>query len=482
MNAMLNPPQTEPVIPQEFLDTLERQRAAHIANPMPDYASRRADLETLARMLKDNQEAIVAAIKADYGSRSTFEILFAELFVVLDTIRSHIKHLRRWMRPQRRKTDVTLYFSSRNRVIPQPLGVVGVIVPWNFPVNLTFSPLAAIFAAGNRAMVKMSENSQNLARLLTELTPGYFPPEKLQIFEDGNGRGPAFSSLPFDHLIFTGSGQTGRAVMANAAKNLTPVTLELGGKSPAIVAPDYPLTKAAERILWVKAFNAGQVCVNVDYAFLPAGSEEAFEREALRLIAQRYPDINHPDYTSIIDERSYKRLQAMLDDARARGGRVVNLFPGQTADASLRKFPITLVFNVSDDMLIMQREIFGPILPVKVYQNPEEVVGYINAHDRPLSVCPFTHNRKLQNYYINHTMSGGMSINNAMIHAAQHDIPFGGVGHSGMGHYHGREGFLNFSKLRPVFYQGWFSSLGLMLPPYDKGPNTLMRLLIRLKG
>ena len=350
---------------------------------------------------------------------------------------------------------------------------------------LSFAPLAAIFAAGNRAMLKMSENSNHLARLLIAITPKYFPPEKLQFFEDGGGLGPAFSSLPFDHLFFTGSGQTGKAVMANAARNLTPVTLELGGKSPAVVAPDFPMALAADRIMWSKAFNAGQICTNVDYTFIPAGTEADFEREAQRVIAERYPDINHPDYTSVIDQRSYDRLQATLDDAIAKGARVVNLFPGQTPNKELRKFPLHLVFNVSDDMDIMQREIFGPLLPVKTYASKEEVASYVNQRDRPLALYPFTKDRKLQDYYVTHIMSGGVSINTALLHVAQHDIPFGGVGGSGMGHYHGYEGFLTFSKLRPVYRQGFFAATKMMLPPYDKGPmkpNMLIDLIIKLKG
>jgi len=470
-------------IPIEFSDCFRLQRAAFLADPVPSYASRRADLDTLARLLKENKDALISAINLDYGNRSAFETLFGEFFVVLQEINDNLKHLKKWMKPQKRKIDILLYPTSRVAVIPQPLGVIGVIVPWNFPLNLSFTPLAAIFAAGNRAMIKMSENSANLARLLIKITPTYFPPEKLSFFDDGGGRGPAFSSLPFDHLFFTGSGQTGRAVMANAARNLTPVTLELGGKSPAVVGPDFSIATAADRIMWVKAFNAGQICTNVDYVYLPQGSEELFTAEAKRLIHERYPDINHPDYTSIIDERSYRRLQATLDDAVAKGAHVVNLCEGNTPDVSKRKFPLTLVFNVSDDMEIMQREIFGPLLPVKTYQNEHEVVDYINSHDRPLAFYPFTDDRALQNFYITHIMSGGVSVNTALLHVAQHDIPFGGVGASGMGHYHGYEGFVTFSKMRPVFYQGKFSAIRLlMLPPYEKKANKIINLLIRLFG
>ena len=251
---------------------------------------------------------------------------------MIDSAHDAAKRLKTWMRPQRRSVDLLAYAGASNQLIPQPLGVVGVIVPWNYPLMLSFGPLVSIFAAGNRAMVKMSENSRHLAELLIGLSPRYFAVEKLAFFADGGGRGPAFSSLPFDHLIFTGSSATGRAVMANAARNLTPVTLELGGKSPAIVAPDFPIKTAAERILWAKTLNAGQTCLAVDYVFLPRGKEGEFVDCCKRLFAKRFPDINGPDFTSIIDQRSFDRLTATLEDARAKGATLVNLAEGQTAD------------------------------------------------------------------------------------------------------------------------------------------------------
>jgi coniferyl-aldehyde dehydrogenase len=481
MNAPISTPEGI-LIPEEFQSCFDRQRAAYLVAPEPSYDQRRVDLAALARLLKDNRDELVAAINSDYGVRSEFETLFAEYFVVLETIADAGKHLKKWMRPQRRHIDFMTYPGAKNRVIPQPLGVVGVIVPWNFPLNLSFAPLAAIIAAGNRAMVKMSENSKNLAAVLVRVTPNYFPPEKLAFFEDGGGRGPAFSSLPFDHLLFTGSGTTGRSVMANAAKNLTPVTLELGGKAPAIVAPDFPVKTAAERILWVKMFNAGQICTNVDYMFLPQGKEDEFVGHCKRLFAERFPDINGNDYTSIIDDRSIARLQATLDDARAKGATLINLAEGQNPDAKLRKFPPHIVLNATEDMVVLQREIFGPILPVKAYSNRQEVADYINAHDRPLAIYPFTHDAELRDFYISRVMSGGVSVNEALLHVGQHDLPFGGVGASGMGHYHAREGFNTFSKLRPVFYQGPFSAIQMLFqPPYAKRPLKILKAMIKLK-
>lgn len=466
-----------------FDECLAMQRAACLADPNPTYEQRVADLKSLGRMLKDNQQAFVDAINCDYTNRSSFETLFAEFFIVLDGIRDTIKHLRRWMKPERRKVDWMMFPLAKNRLVHQPLGVIGVIVPWNFPLFLSIGPLTGIFAAGNRAMVKMSENSVNLARLLIELCPKYFSPDKLMFFEDGGGRGPVFGSLAFDHLLFTGSAQTGRAVMAAAARNLTPVTLELGGKSPAVVGADMPMKTAAERVLWVKMFNAGQVCVNIDYLFLPQGRVAEFVEHARRILPLRYPDMNGADFTSIVDDRSYQRLLDALDDARARGATLINLLPDQKPDLSQRKFPPHLVLDVSDDMVVMQREIFGPILPIKTYRDPLEVVRYINAHPRPLALYPFTNDRALQRQLIDRVMSGGVSVNEAMMHGGQHDMPFGGIGASGMGHYHAHEGFLTFSKSRPVFYQGPFSAIQMVFqPPYGRRAERIMNWLIKLRG
>lgn len=465
-----------------FAACLQQQRLAYHADPVPTLAHRLETLDALKALIRDNETALVDAVNADYGSRCRFETRFSEILMVLEDIARTKKQLKKWLKPQRRHIDRLLFPTSSCTVMPQPLGVVGVIVPWNFPIMLSLAPLVAIFAAGNRAMVKMSENSDQLARLLIKLTPQYFPADKLQFFADDAGSGPAFSAQPFDHLFFTGSAQTGRAVMASAAKNLTPVTLELGGKSPAVVAPDFALDKAADRILWAKAFNAGQICTNVDYLFLPAGTEQQFTELALKLIAQRYPDINSNDYTAIIDQRAYQRLQTMLDDAIAKGATAVNLMPDQTAEAGLRKFPLTLLFNVSDDMQVMQREIFGPLLPIKTYSDASEVIAYINSKPRPLAFYPFSHDKALQQRYLAEVMSGGVTINHAILHVGQHDLPFGGIGDSGMGHYHGYEGFITFSKLRPVFKQGAYNSVSMLLPPYGKLAEKMTDWLIKLKG
>jgi len=466
----------------ELRACLERQRRAFRADPNPGLEQREADLLALKRLLSENRDAIAEAISKDYGNRSRHETMLAEIIMVLDGVKFVLKHLKRWLKTQKREIDFSLYPGARNRVIPQPLGVVGVIVPWNFPVQLAFTPLTYIFAAGNRAMVKMSENSVELSRLLQRLAPGYLPPDKLCFFEETGNVGIQFSRLPFDHLLFTGSGATGRAVMASAAENLTPVTLELGGKSPAVIAADYPLEKAVERIMFAKLFNAGQICVNVDYLFVPADRVDAFVDLARKWVARHCPDIDSRDYTSIIDRKSYDRIMAGLEDAARRGGTLVNLAADQQASAGQRKIPPYLVLNVSEDMALMQREIFGPVMPVIPYRDKAEVSGHINGHERPLAFYAFTNDRALQDYYLDHVMSGGVCFNDALLHTSQHDLPFGGVGASGMGQYHAHEGFLTFSKLRPVFYQAPFSSLKYLAPPYGKLVDRLLNLLLRFKS
>ena len=364
-------------------------------------------------------------------------------------------------------------------MVPQPLGVIGVIVPWNFPLNLSFVPLTAILASGNRAMVKMSENSRHLARLLIERIPGYFPPEKLQFFDETGGVGVAFSQLPFDHLLFTGSGQTGRAVMAAAAKNLCPVTLELGGKAPAVVCDDFDIRTAAERIAYVKCLNAGQICTSVDHVYVPRSKLEAFVDAARAIVPKRFASLTSPDYTSVIDERSFDRLISALDEAHRGGARLVQLLPGPAHDRATRRIAPVIVLDAPADCELMRREIFGPILPVIGYESVAEVVQRINDGPRPLAFYPFSHDASLLQHLLEHVMSGGVSINDALFHVGQHDLPFGGVGESGMGHYHGREGFETFSKLRPVFHQSRWSTLSLLAPPYGRFADRVIAFLSR---
>lgn len=455
------------------------QRAAYHAHPVPSLAQRKADLQQLARFVRDHEAAIVQAISDDYGYRSAHETRLTEVAPVLSAIRHTLKHLRQWMKPQRRGIDRLAYGLASNQALPQPLGVVGVIVPWNFPLNLSFEPLSAIFAAGNRAMVKLSENSRHLAALLIQRLPAYFPADKLQVFDETGGVGVAFSTLKFDHLLFTGSGATGRAVMAAAAQNLCPVTLELGGKAPAVVCDDFDLKRAVERIMFVKCLNAGQICTSVDHAYVPRQHVAEFVALARAIVPQRYAGLDSPDYSSIIDRRAYQRLVGALEEARDRGAEVIPLLPGPALDDGRHRIAPHLVLNAPDDCALMRREIFGPILPLVAYDNLDEVITRINAGPRPLALYPFSDDSATQQRLLDHVMSGGVSINDALLHVGQDDLPFGGVGDSGMGHYHGYEGFLTFSKLRPVFRQSRWSTLTLLMPPYGKLADRVLAFLTR---
>jgi coniferyl-aldehyde dehydrogenase len=436
-------------------------------------------LGKLESILIDNQEAIAAAISRDFGNRSVHETKILEIFPTVDGLRHARRHLKRWMKPQRR--HVALHFKgAHNRVIPQPKGVVGIIAPWNYPLFLVLSPLTSALAAGNRCMIKMAANSQRLCRLLKDLFHDAISDEVVAILP--GVAASDFTPLPFDHLIYTGSPASGRMVMKTASENLTPVTLELGGKSPTIVCDDFNSQTAAERILQAKFMNAGQTCVAPDYLFLPANQVAAFIDEARRVLPNRYPRLDTADFTTIIDAKSYQRLTALLEDARSRGADIINLLPDAAPDETARRIPPTLVRNVDENMALMQEEIFGPILPIKTYRHLNEVVDYINARPRPLALYLFTNDRQQQERIVNQTMSGGVSINDCAMHVAQHDMPFGGVGNSGMGQYHGKEGFMEFSKLRPVFRQAK-RPLGaaFLSPPYGKMFDQVYKLLIKLR-
>ena len=452
------------------------QREAHLRHPYPSLEERRERLRAVERVLLENRDAIAAAIHRDFGHRSTEESLMLELFSCVDGIRHALRKLPRWMRPQRRSVSL-LFATGRNRVIPQPKGVVGIVSPWNYPLFLTVSPLTSALAAGNRVMIKMASASQTLCRLLHEKLGAALPEEVVAILP--GVRAEDFSTLPYDHLVFTGSADAGRTVMRAAAENLTPVTLELGGKSPTIVCDDFDVDEAAARILYAKFVNAGQTCLAPDYLFLPEGARERFVAAARRILPERYPDPKGSSYTSVIDARSYRRLRETLADAEAKGAVAVPLVPGAAFDDELRKFPPHLVLDVTDDMTLMREEIFGPLLPIKTYRDLDEVVAYVNAKDRPLGFYLFTNDRAREEKLLYSTISGGVTINHCMLHVAQHDLPFGGVGASGMGHYHGWEGFAELSKLRPVFTSPRLSLLHLFYPPYTRRHRRMIDWLLR---
>lgn len=454
-----------------------RQRAAYRRQPYPSIEERKANLDGLERILLDNIDAIAAAIQRDFGHRSAVESKMLEIYGCISGLRYTRRKLKTWMKPQRRHVAAT-FFSGRNRVIPQPKGVVGIVSPWNYPLFLTVSPLTSVLAAGNRAMIKMASNSRNLAVLLAEKFAEQFDEETIALLPGVPAR--EFSTLPFDHIIFTGSADAGRTVMASAAENLTPVTLELGGKSPTIICEDYDVEEAAKHLLYGKLINAGQTCLAPDYLFVPRARRDQFVAAAQRIVAGRYPDTNDSSYTSVIDEKSYRRLIRTLEDARARGAAIVPLVAGAAPDDRMRKLPPHLVLDPPDDATIMQEEIFGPLLPVKTYQSLDEVIDFINDRDRPLGLYFFTNDPAIEERLLYGTISGGVTINNCILHVAQHDMPFGGIGASGMGQYHGHEGFLEFSKLRPVFTAPRLPGLDKLYPPYGKRHDTVLRWLIRL--
>jgi len=460
-------------------EIFDRQRAAGLANPFLSLEERRHALLALETLLVKHQQEIAEAISRDFGHRSLHETQLLEIFPVVSGLADARRRLKKWMKPQHR--HVSFWFmGAQNRLIPQPKGVVGIISPWNYPLQLALSPLTIALAAGNRSMIKMATHSQELCRLLHQLISRVLP-EELVAFLPGVSASE-FTSLPFDHLIFTGSPRSGRTVMKTAADHLTPVTLELGGKSPTIVASDFDIDKAADRILYVKYMNAGQTCVAPDYLFLPENRAQAFVERAKKLIQTRYPRLDTADYTSIIDTKAFARLMDCLRDARDKGATIVNLLPGAEPDEILKKIPPTLVLDVTDDMALMQQEIFGPLLPIKTYRDLDQAIAYINGRPRPLALYLFTHDRALQKKVIFNTLSGGVCINDCAMHVVQHDLPFGGIGNSGMGHYHGYEGFLEFSKLRPVFKQASMPASALLFPPYGKIFERIYRLMIRMPG
>lgn len=475
--SMQTPHHPTPLTAKELHAVLNTQTQAYYSQGIPSLEQRLDSLDTLFDILKANQHAIAQAISNDFGHRAHQETQLAELFLCLDGIRYARKRLKKWMRPQNRSVSIWL-LGSGNTVIPQPLGVVGIVVPWNYPLFLCISPLISALAAGNRCMIKMAANSSELSHLLHGLLAEKFPQQMLTIVQ--GAKGSDFSSLPFDHLIFTGSSNTGRQVMRAAASNLTPVTLELGGKSPTIIAPDYPIAKAAKRLLFAKFLNAGQTCVAPDYVFVPKGKVDEFVTAAKAIVAERYPNIENKDYTSIIDDKAYLRLKETLAEAIRQGASATSLIPNSVANDITRKFPPTLLTHVKDTMRVMQEEIFGPILPVMTYEHIDEVLDYIHQHDRPLALYLFSDEKKTQEKVIHKTRSGGVCLNDTALHVGQHDMPFGGVGESGMGQYHGVEGFLTMSKLRPIFKQARYPSLSLMYPPYGKTFDRIIKIMLRL--
>jgi len=456
------------------LDRLfEAQRSAYAANPMPPAAQRQQWLKALAGLLSSERQALIAAISADFSRRSADETLLAELMPSLHGIHYASRHLKGWMKASRRKVGMAFQPASA-KVVYQPLGVVGVIVPWNYPLYLAVGPLVGALAAGNRVMLKLSESTPATGLLLKELLARIFPEDLVCVVLGEADIGVAFSRLRFDHLLFTGATSIGKHVMRAAAENLTPVTLELGGKSPAIVSHDVPLKDAAERIAFGKTLNAGQTCVAPDYVLVPEDRVGAFVEAYRQAIQGFYPTLaDNPDYTAIINERQLARLNGYVSDATSKGALLIPLFEqGQG-----RRMPHSVLLNVSDEMTVMQDEIFGPLLPIVPYRDLQQAFAYINQRPRPLALYYFGYDKREQQRVLHETHSGGVCLNDTLLHVAQDDMPFGGIGASGMGHYHGHEGFLTFSKAKGVLVKQRFNAARLIYPPYGKTVQKLIQKL-----
>ena len=459
----------------------DRQRAAFGAERFATLALRRDRIARLAAIVTQHERALAAAVDRDFGHRPAQETRLAELYVVAAECRRTRARLARWMRPRRVATPLHLAPGSA-WVMPQPKGVVGVVSPWNYPIQLALAPAIAALAAGNRVMLKPSEATPATSALLRELVAGSFAEDEFAVVPGDAAVGAAFAALPFDHLFFTGSTAVGRRVALAAAANLTPVTLELGGKSPAIFDIDADFDSAAPSLLVGKLLNAGQTCIAPDYALVPASRVGEFEQAIVAALPRLYPQpCANPDYASIVNERHFGRIQALVDDARALGARIVTL--GGAADAPApwpRRMPPTIVVGVDERMAIMREEIFGPLLPVESYATLGDAIARINARPHPLAMYWFGRNAQRRAQVLRETLAGGVTLDDTLWHFAHEGLPFGGVGASGIGVYHGEHGFTSFSHMKPVFRQARLAAGSLLYPPYGRRFERVLAWLARL--
>lgn len=452
----------------EMTAAFQVQKQAFQEQMNPDYATRIHHLTELRAALVKHQTAITEAVNQDFGVRSSTETLLAEIAPSLQSIDYTCKHLKHWMSAERRKVQIQ-YQPAIAQVYYQPLGVVGIIVPFNYPIFLALSPLITALAAGNRVMLKMSEFTPHTAKLIKTLLGEVFNEDLVTVIIGEADIAAAFCNLPFDHLFFTGSTTVGKHVMTAAAQNLTPVTLELGGKSPVIVDDDCSIKEAVKRICYAKSLNAGQTCVAPDYIFIHKERKAAFIKHYLLAFNEMYPDcVNNADYSAIINEAHYQRLQRLLSDAEEKGATLHKPDNNSQANDTLRKMPITLIEAATDEMLVLQEELFGPLLPIIEIENLQEAIDYIQQRPRPLALYYFSFHLDRQQRVLEHTHSGGVGINECLLHVAIDDLPFGGIGASGMGQYHAYEGFLTFSKAKSVLSKGTLSSIKMIYPPYDR--------------
>lgn len=466
--------------PETLKDLLDRQRRAYAAQPFPDREQRSAWLTDLLNALERSEKDIIAAVSEDFGHRSSTETLAAEIILTIGAIRAARRNLRRWMRPRRVATPLFLWPAS-SRLEPQPLGVVGIIAPWNYPVQLALGPLVAALAAGNRAMIKPSELTPRTSALLADIIAETFSPDEVTVVQGDAEIGAAFAALPFDHLLFTGSTAVGRKVAQAAAANLTPVTLELGGKSPAIIDDSADIGRAAQAIAYGKLFSGGQTCIAPDYVLTPVTklqeTVDALGKAAIVL----YPDLaSGSDYTSIATDRHFERLENLIEEAGAAGAKIVEIGDAPARSDYPRRLRPRLVVEPPSDVGLMQEEIFGPVLPVLSYETPDDAIARVNDGPRPLALYWFGSDSATEAGVLRRTCAGGVTINDTLLQFAQENLPFGGVGASGMGRYHGVAGFETFSHMKPVLRQSRFATTGMMRPPYTDRTSLMLRMFRRL--
>lgn len=457
------------------------QKKAFLSHGSPSAQERIHLLKRLRQAILSNREPLMEAIDRDFGHRSKDESFYAEIFSSLQTLHHTAKNVKKWMRPSWRMPG--LYFMpALAKVHYQPLGVVGVIVPWNYPLYLMVGPLAYALAAGNRVIIRMSKCTPSLAVLLKNIFREAFDEDQVALFTGDEISGSEFTKKPWDHLLFTGSTDAGKEVMRAAADNLTPVTLELGGKSPAIISREVPMKDAAERIAWGKMLNSGQTCVAPDYVLCPKERIDEFTGSFREAVQKAYPTLkNNPDFTGIENDQQFSHLNALLEDAKAKGATIVEINPANEDFSNIRKMAPKLILNISEEMLIMQKEIFGPLLPVIPYDSLDEAISFVNNRPRPLALYYFDYNRANMDAVIQKSFSGGVALNDTMVHVGQENMPFGGVGMSGMGKYHGREGFITFSNAKGVLIKPRFNSGKIVYPPYGTRIHALIKkLFLRL--
>ena len=465
---------------------LDRQRAAYLAEGIVTSETRIDRLERAVRVVKKHQKAFVQAMNEDFGHRSEHQSLFTDVASSIGPLRHAQQNLKRWQKKDKRKVTpgILALLGAKAWVEYQPLGVVGVISPWNFPVNLTFTPLAGVLSAGNRCMIKPSEYTPATSAAMAAGFAEEFDEEEIAVITGGPQTGADFSGLAFDHLLFTGATSVAKHVMRAASENLVPVTLELGGKSPVIISPKADMAPTTDALMAGKMMNAGQICLAPDYVFVPRDRMGEFVESSKRSVAKMYPTLlDNPDYTSVINARHFERINGYVDEARERGVEVVEINPADEdfRQQSAHKIAPTLLIDPPEDSAVMQEEIFGPVMPIKSYDSLDETLDYVNSHDRPLGLYYFGTDQEETQQVLNQTTSGGVTLNDVVMHVAQEDLPFGGVGHSGMGAYHGEDGFRTFSHAKAVFKQATFNpaeKLGLR-PPYGEKLMGLLKTQIK---